>query len=57
MKINELKSNNAKKFLLPDNNLIKKAKELETVITKNIEDSPPISLNEGGVIKKELVRN
>ncbi len=52
LKINELKSNNAKKFLLPDNNLIKKAKELETVITKNIEDSPPISLNEGGVIKK-----
>ena len=51
LKINELKAT-LKKFLLPDNNLIKKAKELETVITQNIEDSPPISLNEGGVIKK-----
>ena len=35
------------------NNLsLEKAMILETVITQNIEDSPPINLHEGGVFKK-----
>ncbi|MAI76321.1 MAG: DNA mismatch repair protein MutS [Rickettsiales bacterium] len=40
--------------LLPVNNVFKRAEKLKNHIIKNIVESPPISLNEGGIIKSQV---
>ena len=37
--------------LIPDKKVIDKATTIEKLIDENIEDTPPINLNDGGVIK------
>ena len=48
--LENLKEKNLHK-LIPDKKVIDKATTIEKLIDKNIEDTPPINLNDGGVIK------
>ena len=48
--LENLKEKNLHK-LIPDKKVIDKATTIEKLIDENIEDTPPINLNDGGVIK------